>query len=120
MKAVKMSETEEKIPPIKTLHQFMFELQKEWSKFRNGAIIGSVSSGILFGIILWLIPRVRALNIGFIALVALIIAGVLLGYSIYALVNQYRFFNKWERRLDLLLQVEEQLLSRETDTKTQS
>jgi hypothetical protein len=47
--------------------------------------------------------------------VLLIIAGVLLAYSIYAMYSQYRFLNKWERRIGLLLHMEEQLLSEKLD-----
>ena len=39
---------EKKQYPVTSLHDFLFELDKEWSKFRNGSIIGLVSSGILF------------------------------------------------------------------------
>jgi len=47
--------------------------------------------------------------------VFLILAGTLLGYSIYAMYRQYRFFNKWERRIGVLLQLEEQMLTEKLD-----
>ena len=50
---------EEKIYPVKSLHDFLFELDKEWTKFRNGTLIGLASSGILFLLVVWLLLRTR-------------------------------------------------------------
>ena len=33
---------EEKLYPVKSLHDFLSELDKEWTKFRNGTLIGLV------------------------------------------------------------------------------
>jgi hypothetical protein len=41
----------------------------------------------------------------------LLVAGFLLGYSIYEVYSQYRFFNRWERRTGLLLYLEEEMLA---------
>ena len=40
--------SEEKQYPVKSLHDFLSELDKEYTKFRNGTLIGLASSGILF------------------------------------------------------------------------
>lgn len=113
-----LEEKTETIYPIKSLHDFLFELDKEWGKFRNGTLIGLISSGILFVTVLWLILAVRKLQgpllIDFIFLV---VAGVILGYSIYAMIAQYRFFNKWERRVGLLLHLEEEIIAGKFDEK---
>lgn len=110
-------EKNEKIYPVKSLHDFLFELDKEWSKFRNGTLIGLTSSGILFAIVLWLILRTRVLGLGLLEFLFLLFAGVFLGYSIYAMFAQYRFFNKWERRIGLLLHLEEQILAGKLEEK---
>ncbi len=110
--------TEEKkdsIYPVKTLHDFLFELDKEWSRFRNGTLISLVSSGILFLIVVAIILRTRHLGLGILDFVLLVAAGAFLGYSIYAMYRQYRFFNKWERRIGLLLHIEEQMLAEKLD-----
>jgi len=107
--------TEEKRYPVKSLHDFLFELEKEWVKFRNGTLIGLASSAILFILVVWLLIRIRHFGLGFVDFVLLIIAGVLLGYSIYAMYSQYRFLNKWERRIGLLVHMEEQMLSEKLD-----
>jgi len=106
---------EDKLYPVKSLHDFLSELDKEWTKFRNGTLIGLISSGILFLLVVWLLLRLRHFGLGLIDFVLLIFAGVFLGYSIYAMFSQYRFFNKWERRVGLLLHMEEKMLSEQMD-----
>ena len=108
-------EKKEAIYPVKTLHDFLYELDREWSRFRNGTLISLVSSGILFLIVIGVILRIRHLGLGPLDFVFLILAGTLLGYSIYAMYRQYRFFNKWERRIGLLLHLEEQILTEKLD-----
>lgn len=103
--------SEDKLYPVKSLHDFMSELDKEWTKFRNGTLIGLFSSGILFLFVVWLLLRTHYLRLGLIDFVLLIFAGIFLGYSIYAMYSQFRFFNRWERRIGLLLHMEEQMLS---------
>ena len=103
--------SEEKIYPVKSLHDFLFELDKEWTKFRNGTLIGLVSSGILFIIVVGLLLRTRRFGLGFVDFLVLIIAGIFLAYNIYAMYSQFRFFNKWERRVGLLLHMEEDMLT---------
>ena len=57
---------EDKQYPVKSLHDFLFELDKEWTKFRNGTLISLVSSGFLFLLVVWLILRIRHLGLGLI------------------------------------------------------
>ena len=107
--------SEDKLYPVKSLHDFLSELDKEWTKFRNGTLIGLASSGILFIVVVWLLLRTRHFGLGFVDFVLLVIVGILLAYSIYAMYSQYRFFNRWERRVGLLLHMEEQMLSEKLD-----
>ena len=109
-KRVPEEKTEEKQYPVKSLHDFLFELDKEWTKFRNGTLIGLASSGVLFIIVVYLILRTRHFGLGLVGFVLLIIAAVLLAYSIYAMYAQYRFLNKWERRIGLLVHMEEEMM----------
>ncbi len=111
---------EEKLYPVKSLHDFLSEIDKEWTKFRNGTLIGLLSSGILFLLVVWLLLRTRHFGLGLIDFVLLLFAGIFLGYSIYAMYSQFRFFNRWERRIGLLLHMEEQMLSEKLEeTKPQ-
>jgi hypothetical protein len=109
--------TEDRPYPVRSLHDFLFELDREWTKFRNGSIIGLISSGILFLVVIWLILRIRHFGLGPIDFILLLFAGAFLGYSIYAMYSQYRFFNRWERRVGLLLHMEEEMLSGKLDEK---
>ena len=38
-----------------------------------------------------------------------------LGYTVYALLAQHRFFKRWERRIGLLLHLEEKIISEELE-----
>ena len=107
--------SEEKPYPVRSLHDFLSELDREWTKFRNGTLIGLASSVILFLVVVYLVLRARHFEFGFLGFVLLIIVGVLLAYSIYAMVAQYRFLNKWERRIGLLVHMEEEMLSEKPD-----
>ena len=100
------------------MHDFLLELDKEWIKFRSGTLIGLLSSGFLFVVVVWLILVMRRLDLGFGAFVFLIVVGAFLGYSVYAMYSQYRFFNKWERRVGLLLHLEEEILSRKLESES--
>jgi hypothetical protein len=57
------------------------------------------------------------LGLGLVDFVLLLFAGVFLAYSIYAMYSQYRFFNRWERRIGLLLHMEEKLLAEKLGEK---
>ena len=105
------NEKNDKVYPVKSLHEFLFELDKEWSKFRNGTIISLVSSGFLFLLVVWILLRIRHLGLGLVDFVLLIFVGILLAYSIYAMYSQYRFFSRWERRIGLLLHLEDEILA---------
>lgn len=108
-----------KLYPVKSLHDFLFEIDKEWTKFRNGTLIGLASSAALFIIVIWLLLRIRHFGLGLVDFLLLLIVGVLLGYSIYAMYSQYRFFNRWERRIGLLLHLEEQMLTEKLEATKQ-
>jgi O-antigen/teichoic acid export membrane protein len=108
-------EKKDSVYPVKSLHDFLSELDREWSRFRNGSLISLVSSGILFLIVVAIILRTRHLGLGLLDFAFLVLAGVFLGYSIYAMYRQYRFFNRWERRIGLLLHLEEQMLAEKLD-----
>ncbi|HMK94354.1 MAG TPA: hypothetical protein VK536_03030 [Candidatus Limnocylindrales bacterium] len=113
---------EEKQYPVRSLHDFLFELDKEWTKFRNGTLIGLGASAVLFVIVLWLLSRFRFKHFGFAVFefALLVIAAILLAYSVYAMYSQYRFLSKWERRIGLLLHMEEEMLSEKLeDPKSQ-
>jgi len=110
-------EKEEKTYPIKSLHDFLSELDREWSKFRTGSLVGMIASGVLlvFFVLRFLLLALRRLDV--VDVMFLVFAAIFLIYSIYAMFAQYRFFNKWERRMGLLLHLEEELMSEKLEGK---
>jgi len=94
------------------------ELDKEWDSFRTASIIGIITSTIL---LIFLVLRVLAFfammrrpGPGPFALINdllfLILIAAFVVYEISLLLRQYRFFAKWERRVGLLLHLEERLM----------
>jgi membrane protein implicated in regulation of membrane protease activity len=104
-------EKHEKTYPVRTLHDFLSELDREWSKFRTGSLVSMIASGVLlvFFVLRFLLLALKRLDV--MDTMFLVFVAIFLIYSIYALIGQYRFFNKWERRMGLLLHLEEELMS---------
>jgi cation transport ATPase len=96
--------------PIRTLHDFLLEISEEWGRFRRGSLLTMIVTILLF---LLFIPRYFVFTLisrdrfDTVIAVAIIIA---LFYSVYLAFRQYRFYQRWERRIGLLLHLEEQLL----------
>jgi hypothetical protein len=113
-----MSEEEDEIKyPLRSLHDFLSELDKEWDKFRTGSLIGVlVSSALLLISLFRLLAALR--NRAFLDFVLMIVIIVSLVYTVYALLAQHRFFRKWERRIGLLLHLEEKIISEELEKGT--
>jgi hypothetical protein len=100
--------------PLRSLHDFLYELDKEWDRFRTGSLIGVIVTCIL--LLVSCILMLAALRDGNIlaALLMLVIVGALI-YTVSALFAQHRFFRKWERRIGLLMHMEEKILSEELE-----
>jgi hypothetical protein len=100
--------------PLRSLHDFLYELDKEWDRFRTGSLIGVIVSFIL--LLASFLLMLAALREG--AILAMIFMIVIVGalvYTVSALFAQHRFFRKWERRIGLLLHMEEKILSEELE-----
>ena len=96
--------------PIRTLHEFLFEISEAWDRFRTGSIVNVIISSILA---LLLIPRfINYLPKRGELIDTIITGGVILGllYNAYLNWKQYDFYKKWEKRIGLLMQTEENLL----------
>ena len=104
--------------PVRSLHDFLNELNKEWDKFRTGSLVGMVTSGALlvFFVLRLLLGAIRRMDFGDVVFFLFIAA--LLVYSIFALLAQYRFFKRWERRVGLLLHLEEELIGEKLGEST--
>ncbi len=104
-------EREESRLPLRGLHDFLFEIESEWNSFRTGSLLSMVTTLLLFIVF---IPRFQVMlrHSQFERLLALVIIGMLF-YSTYASWRQHQFYQKWEKRLGLLLHLEEELLGGE-------
>lgn len=107
--------------PVRSLHDFLTELNKEWDKFRTGSLIGMITSGALlvFFVLRLLLGAIRRMDVGDVGdVVFFLFIAALLVYSIFALLAQYRFFKRWERRVGLLLHLEEELIGEKLGEST--
>jgi hypothetical protein len=93
------------------LHDFLCELDSEWDRFRTGSLIGVIASGALL-----VFSFIRALSAlrnraPFDLIFMIIVIGALI-YTISTLYTQHQFFKKWERRIGILLHMEETILNK--------
>ena len=105
-----MAEKDNQEYPVRTMHEFLYQVERETNRFKRGAVISILISAImlvLIAVVFYeLIPR------GFTAsgiILLAVLAGFLV-YSIYLMSFQYRFFRRWEKRLNVLNQIEEKLM----------
>lgn len=107
-----MTEQEnERAYPVKTLHEFLSELDREWGRFKRGALISIFISSML--ILALVSVAIRVLRLGLVDISDAIFAILLLtflAYSVRLMVGQYRFFRRWEKRMDRLVNLEEKLM----------
>ena len=102
--------------PIRSLHDFLYELNKEWDRFRTGSLIGVLVSGALLIFSLFrVLSAVR--NRAFFDFIFMVLIIGALVYTISALYAQHQFFKKWERRIGMLLHMEEKILNEDKDEK---
>jgi hypothetical protein len=96
--------------PVRSLHDFLIEINDEWNTFRSGSILSIATTLILF---ILFIPRYFLITLrqpGFVdTLIAIGIVAALV-YNAYLAYRQYQFYSRWEKRMGLLLHIEEQLL----------
>jgi hypothetical protein len=96
--------------PLRTLHDFLFEIDREWNKFRTGSLVSILTSLLLF---ILFFPRFFLVTLRkggpFDKLFALAIIFTLL-YNAYLSYAQHQFYRRWEKRLGLLLHLEEDIL----------
>ena len=100
--------------PIRSFHDFLSELDKEWDRFRTGSLISViVASALLLFSITRLLTALR--NRAFFDLIFMLIIIAALVYTISAMLAQHRFFKKWERRIGLLLHLEDKIINEELE-----
>ena len=111
--------------PLKSIHEFLLEIDEEWSKFRRVAIIGIATSALLlfFLALRFLSVLIRIRRFGFLEeldeFFFYLLVGFFVIYEIVLLLRQYKFFGKWERRIGRLLYLEDKLLKDEKGTSSE-
>ncbi len=99
--------------PVKTLHEFLFEISEAWDGFRTGSLI-SILTSIIFIVVL--VPRLLTLHFrrgDFIESAIYLGLVAALAYDLWVSWKQHEFYKKWEKRIGLLMATEEELLGDE-------
>lgn len=113
-------EKRERPYPLRSLHDFLSELDREWSKFRTGTLISMIASGafLVFFVLRFLLIAIMHPRGHIVDIILLMLIAAFLVYSVYAMIAQYQFFSKWERRIGLLLHLEEKLIGERLEEKS--
>ncbi|MCW4028970.1 MAG: hypothetical protein NWE92_04910 [Candidatus Bathyarchaeota archaeon] len=100
----------EEVYPVRTMHEFLYQVEKETNRFKRGAVISIMVSALMLVVLVFVayMTILRSFAASGIILLA-VLAGVLV-YSIYLMSFQYRFFRKWENRLNRLSMLEEKMM----------
>jgi hypothetical protein len=96
--------------PIRSLHEFLFEINEAWDGFRTGSMITMIVSAIL---IMLLTPRLIVLHFrrgDFFESVIYLAIIIGLSYNLWNSWKQHQFYKKWEKRIGVLMHEEEELL----------
>jgi amino acid transporter len=103
-------EENEQVYPVRTAHEFLYQVQKETNRFKRGAIISIMISALMLIVLVFVGVEVTALHFTWSGVILLgVLAGVLV-YCIYLMSFQYKFFRQWERRLDRMTNFEQNLM----------
>jgi len=105
-------EKREKELPVRSLHDFLSEISMEWDRFRMGSLISMITTVILFVLV---VPRTFEFTIrrpGPLDTLLLIGLVIVLGYNMYLAYRQHAFYQRWEKRIALLLHLEDELLNK--------
>jgi high-affinity Fe2+/Pb2+ permease len=100
----------EEVFPVRTIHQFLYQVERETNRFKRGAIISILISALMLVLLAFL--SFETIRRGFVAsgfILEVVLAGFLV-YSIYLMSFQYRFFRRWEKRMSRLNLLEEKLM----------
>jgi len=109
-----LAEHEDEAYPVRTLHEFLSELETEWRKFWFTSILTLIASVLLLSLVILFALQIIGPDHRFaVRVLATSIGGVGLAYSVYAIVSQNRFFKRWGRRFGRLRKLEEKILPAE-------
>lgn len=101
----------EKVYPVRTLHEFLFEINREWRRFKRGALMSLFVLSVLLLSFVPLLFRTIQSGLSILDVIFLGALAVFLIYDIHIMITQYRFFKKWGHRMEQLSNFEEKLMS---------
>jgi preprotein translocase subunit SecF len=105
-----LSEKEDRDLPVQAIHDFLSEIDKGWNRFKTGRLLSIVTTCLLM---IMFIPRYFILTIrqpGYIdTMIAVGIVAALFS-TIYLSYQQYQFYGRWEKRIELLIHLEKELM----------
>jgi len=97
--------------PVRTLHEFLSELEGEWRKFWLTSLLGLVTSILLLSLVVLYALQILGPEQRYaVRTVVTTIGSAGLIYSAYAVMGQRKFFKRWGRRFSKLRQLEEKML----------
>ncbi|MCX8150979.1 MAG: hypothetical protein N3D85_05725 [Candidatus Bathyarchaeota archaeon] len=105
------SEESETKYPIRTLHEFLSEMSKEWRNFKRGALAMLVLLSISLLAFIPLFIRAIRLEWDIFAYMFLMGLAAFIIYLLRIMAVQYRFFRRWGHRMEQLANLEEKLMS---------
>jgi len=113
-----MKEKESEIKyPVRTLHDFLSELNKDWRRYKRGSLISLFILSTLLASFVPLFFRAVRFEWDIFAYIFLIGLAAFLVYSIRIMVLQYRFFRSWGHRMEQLVSLEEDLMNSKLEKK---
>ncbi len=104
----------QEVYPVRTMHEFLYQVERETNRFKRGAVISIMLSAIMLAVVGFVSYATMSRGVAASGVILLAILTGVLVYSIYLMSFQYRFFRKWEKRLNRLNALEEKLMPQET------
>ena len=108
-----MTEKDNQEYPVRTMHEFLYQVEHETNRFKRGAVVSVFISAFMLVLMVLVVYAMLPRGFSFSGITLLGVLAALLVYSIYLMSFQYRFFRKWEKRLSQLNQLEEKLMPQE-------
>jgi len=97
--------------PVRALHEFLSEMNKEWRNFKSGALATLFLLSISLIAFIPLFVRAIRFEWDIFAYIFLLGLAAFIIYLLRIMVVQYRFFRKWGHRMGQLVNLEEKLMN---------
>ncbi len=100
----------EEVYPVRTMHEFLYQVERETNRFKRGAVISILLSAVMLAAVGFVSIATISRGVAASGVILLAILTGVLVYSIYLMSFQYRFFRRWEKRMNRLSMLEEKLM----------